>query len=143
MGSPIPNIPLTGSKPIPTLGNEYGLLHTEGGKMGCKVLCRHTRTQNPAPFYAKKFKPMPGLSGAPAALCGRDPSSPPAPNPAKQSQTKFLIFFNPGAGRGRFVFPQQRRSPVFQLGKLLSHATASINFPAPAAIGESFLGKIS
>lgn len=101
---------------------------------------RHTRTQKPAPFYAKKFKSMPGLSGAPAALCGILASS------SKSSKTKpnqVPDFFNPGAGRGRFVFPQQRRSPVFQLGKLLSHATASINFPAPATIGESFLGKIS
>lgn len=65
-------------------------------------------------------------------------SSPPAPNPTKQSQTKFLIFLILGWAEGDLS-----SLPVFQLGKLLSHATASINFPAPAAIGESFLGKIS
>lgn len=122
--------------PFPLWGMCSALLHTEGKKIiGCKALCRHTRTQNPAPFYAKISQSVPGLSRAPAALCGVLASS------SKSSKTKpnqVPDFFNPGAGRGRFVFPQQRRSPVFQLGKILGHATASINFPVPAAIGERF-----
>lgn len=104
------------------------------------ALQTHKNPKTQLHFMPKTLKSMPGLSRAPAALRGVLASS---SKSSKTTPNQVPDFFNPGAGRGRFVFPQQRCSPVFQLGKLLSHATASINFPAPATIGESSLGKIS
>lgn len=102
-------------------------------KTGCKVLCRHTRTQKPAPFYAKIFKSMPGLSGAPAALCGVLASS------SKSNKTKpdqVPDFFNPGVGRGRFVFPSS-----FPAGKAPQPSHSLHQLPCPGCDWQKLFGE--
>lgn len=100
MGSPIPNIPLTGTllymglvpKPIPSLGNVQ-----REKKQDAKCSADTQEPKNQLHFMPKYSNPCLDYPELPLPSAA---SSPPAPNPTKQSQTKFLIFLILGWAEG-------------------------------------------